>query len=366
MVPVLDQQYNGCCLKPYREATSTSTPRVSKVMKPVPTHGYSSSHIPGRYSTATPVERGAGSADSTDLPAVRGSGAGRGSEEVDTDSRPETGVFGFSGRYSQSTADLPSREAEENKTASSTPPSPTECYGEGHSEVCWEGFSIDTSCMANSPSLQSTVFNQLGVLGESLHGDRRHDNEIQCHLDFKHGGPERSEVVVCSGQESPTAVSPPALGVIHDHIVGCLQHGVGSPTRPPPDRWEMVPRGSHSPYKLSRTASCVSSTTVLCQAQQWGHNSDEVGQCHSGDILYINKLGGTHSQILCQLALKIWDWCIQRDVLLVAEHLPGKDNITADRELRSTKDCCDWMLNPWIFNQIQWQMDPLQIDLFAS
>ena len=39
-----------------------------------PTHGYSSSHIPGRYSTATPVERGAGSADSTDLPAVRGSG----------------------------------------------------------------------------------------------------------------------------------------------------------------------------------------------------------------------------------------------------------------------------------------------------
>ena len=54
-------------------------------------------------------------------------------------------------------------------------------------------------------------------------------------------------------------------------------------------------------------------------------------------VTYINKLGGTHSQPLCQLALTIWDWCIQRDVFLVAEHLPGKDNITADKELRSTK-----------------------------
>ena len=30
-------------------------------------------------------------------------------------------------------------------------------------------------------------------------------------------------------------------------------------------------------------------------------------------------------------------------VLCQAEHLPGKDNTTADRESRSTKDRCDWM-----------------------
>jgi len=83
-------------------------------------------------------------------------------------------------------------------------------------------------------------------------------------------------------------------------------------------------------------------------------------------VTYINKLGGTHSQPLCQLVLTIWDWCIQRDVYLVAEHLPGKDNITADRESRSTRDRCNWMLNPQVFQKIQWQMGPLQIDLFAS
>ena len=83
-------------------------------------------------------------------------------------------------------------------------------------------------------------------------------------------------------------------------------------------------------------------------------------------VTYINKLGGTHSPVLCQLALTIWDWCIQRDIFLLAEHLPGKDNVAADQELRSMKDRCDWMLNPQIFRQINLCMGPLGIDLFVS
>ena len=30
------------------------------------------------------------------------------------------------------------------------------------------------------------------------------------------------------------------------------------------------------------------------------------------------------------------------------------------------KDCCDWMLNPLVFRQIQTLMGPLEIDLFSS
>ena len=54
-------------------------------------------------------------------------------------------------------------------------------------------------------------------------------------------------------------------------------------------------------------------------------------------VTCINKLGGAHSQALCQLALMIWDWCIQRDVFLVAEHLPGKDNITSHDQQRTVR-----------------------------
>ena len=128
-------------------------------------------------------------------------------------------------------------------------------------------------------------------------------------------------MVVCSGQESPTAVSPPAPSVIHDHRVRCLQHGVGGLTRPPPDRWKMVPRGNHSPYKLSRTTSCVSSTTVLCQAQQWGYNSDEVGQCHSGDI---------HQQIRGNTLPDTLSACTE-DMGLV--HSEGRKNTSQERTI---------------------------------
>ena len=83
-------------------------------------------------------------------------------------------------------------------------------------------------------------------------------------------------------------------------------------------------------------------------------------------VTYINKLGGTHSPILCQLALTIWEWSLQRNIFLVAEHLPGKENVAADQESRVMKDRCDWMLNPVVFNQIQQVMGAVQIDLFAS
>ena len=83
-------------------------------------------------------------------------------------------------------------------------------------------------------------------------------------------------------------------------------------------------------------------------------------------VTYINKLGGIHSLPLYQLAVTIWEWCNQRNIFLLAEHLPGKDNLAVDQESRLMRDHCDWMLNPQVFNQIQLQMGPLQIDLFAS
>ena len=41
-------------------------------------------------------------------------------------------------------------------------------------------------------------------------------------------------------------------------------------------------------------------------------------------VTFINRMGGTHSKLLCQLALALWEWCIQRNLFLVAEHLPGQ------------------------------------------
>ena len=62
----------------------------------------------------------------------------------------------------------------------------------------------------------------------------------------------------------------------------------------------------------------------------------------------------------------LWLWCLQRDISLIAEHLPGVQNTIADEESRMMKDRTDWKLNPEVFRQINRRLGPLTVDLFAS
>ena len=130
----------------------------------------------------------------------------------------------------------------------------------------------------------STVPDQFCVSGKPSYGDGRCGQEVQYQLALDHRGQKGPQLVVCSRQKGPNAVSSSTPGTDHDNRVGCLQHGVGSSTRRAPDRWEMVLNRNLSPHKLPRTVSGFSSTSVLCQAQQGDYCANEAGQCHSGDI----------------------------------------------------------------------------------
>ena len=83
-------------------------------------------------------------------------------------------------------------------------------------------------------------------------------------------------------------------------------------------------------------------------------------------IAFINRMGGTHSQDLSDLAVEIWRWCIEREIYIHAEHLPGKENIEADWESRHLHDSSDWRLKRQIFLDLESQLGPFSIDLFAS
>ena len=83
-------------------------------------------------------------------------------------------------------------------------------------------------------------------------------------------------------------------------------------------------------------------------------------------VSYVNKLGGTVSLRLSGIVKDLWLWCMNRDITLTAEHLPGVMNTVADEESRVMKDRSDWMLNPQIFHHIQVRWGPLEVDLFAS
>ena len=80
-------------------------------------------------------------------------------------------------------------------------------------------------------------------------------------------------------------------------------------------------------------------------------------------VTYINNQGGTRSASLTSLTLQLWKWCLQHNILITTEHLPGVSNVLADRESRTFIDSSDWKLQPEI---IQCFLKNREIDLFAT
>ena len=83
-------------------------------------------------------------------------------------------------------------------------------------------------------------------------------------------------------------------------------------------------------------------------------------------IAYIQRMGGTRSVPLLKVAQELWDFCLQRNILLSAEHLPGHLNVEADWESRNISDSSDWRLKPAVFQQLQTVWGPFKLDLFAN
>lgn len=80
-------------------------------------------------------------------------------------------------------------------------------------------------------------------------------------------------------------------------------------------------------------------------------------------VAYLNNKGGTHSVPLMSLALEIWTWCLKRNILISAQHVPGKENTIADSESRIFLDSTDWQLDPTVISSF---LTNCNTDLFAS
>ena len=83
-------------------------------------------------------------------------------------------------------------------------------------------------------------------------------------------------------------------------------------------------------------------------------------------IAYINHMGGSKSEELNQLAYDLWDWCRMHNIWVTAAHIPGVQNVIADRRSRRFKDEHEWQLNKPAFQQILHNYPDLKVDLFAS
>ena len=83
-------------------------------------------------------------------------------------------------------------------------------------------------------------------------------------------------------------------------------------------------------------------------------------------VAYINNMGGIKSEKCNSVALVIWNWCVENNVWIVCTHIPGIDNIEADRLSRELNEQIEWQLDHDIFLEVCSKLDTPEIDLFAS
>ena len=69
-------------------------------------------------------------------------------------------------------------------------------------------------------------------------------------------------------------------------------------------------------------------------------------------VAYINNLGGVQSLSCHEIVKSIWKWAILRNNYIYAEHLPGSENILADRASTVFDGNTEWSLHAKIFQKL--------------
>ena len=128
--------------------------------------------------------------------------------------------------------------------------------------------------------------------------------------------------------------------------------------------------GLWSPEERCRHINCLelmgASLAVKTFAKDRENLNIRLRMDNTTAIAYVNRMGGTHSHQLSAIASSLWQWCLQRRILLSAEHLPGAQNVSADAESRTLPSSAEWKLQKEVFQWILDLMGPCQVDLFAT
>ena len=98
------------------------------------------------------------------------------------------------------------------------------------------------------------------------------------------------------------------------------------------------------------------------------YNCSILVRCDNTSVIsYVNKQGGTTCSRLCDIALEIWEFCVDRNLSLSASHLSGVSNVRADRLSRLEHRDHSYFLSQDEFDNLASQLAfPLTVDCFAS
>ena len=126
--------------------------------------------------------------------------------------------------------------------------------------------------------------------------------------------------------------------------------------------WSLEEQGNH--INFLELKAVLLGLKSLCSAFSGKHIL--VQSDNTTAVAYINAMGGIKSIPSNEMAIVIWDWCLNHNIWLSATHIPGSKNIQADKESRVLKESTEWSLSLEVFNVIQERWGKFDIDLFAS
>ena len=141
---------------------------------------------------------------------------------------------------------------------------------------------------------------------------------------------------------SPVSPPPPDLTILSD----ALMQGWGATCQGKSTNGEWSSQESIQHINLLKLKAAFLALKTFLKNQS--HKVVLLKLDNSAVVAYLNNKGGTLSVPLMSLALEIWTWCLQRNILISAQHVPGKENTIADLESRTFLDSTDWQLDPTV------------------
>ncbi len=194
-------------------------------------------------------------------------------------------------------------------------------------------------------------------------GPKCQQSELRKRSDAVSGLPGRAKVVGLSPEPVEREEHAAEGSGLSDRI-RCVTDRVGSSLQPPTDWRAMVKGGAEPAHKLPELLAATLALKSFTKGQTG--LSVLLKMDNTTAVAYVNNQGGTVSRELVRLSKELWTWCLQRNITIKAQHLPGRLNQVADSESRTMLDRSDWKLDSRVFQQIHQLWGPMEVDLFAS
>ena len=277
-------------------------------------------------------------------------------EKVCNGTRSDNRVFGLDDQYPIDDFEPPSEQNEKDSRRSSKNGEPSDCVGERALPPPGENEPYSKRDPSSSPILSQPP-NEPGRGFERGRAVLRINSDP---LPRQQGGAG----MVGQPDEELEREKSPEEGDRPDDRLGCFSDGMGSILSAPEDWGSMVRRREVDAHKLSGIAGSNSGDPDICKRPE--RLSVLLRIDNTTAVAYINNLGGRVSRELLRLAKTLWMWCLERNIHIIAQHLPGVLNHIADAESRIMRDRSDWKLDPRLFQKIDQALGPIEVDLFAS